>query len=161
MERKHYYKSTSYHIYHHPFTSFSICILICKTFCYPLKKKIMRKSLQKIPKYFRYQNLRDQLVKKTVMSLLRMPLRKSKLISLQSRVLKKLFLDSLSAKIEKKITTESNSVIIFPPFPKPEGVSIIKFKMEHSYNLSQNIFRKVTKLHEIGQDQKFPVSIFE
>ena len=57
--------------------------------------------------------------------------------------------------------TESNSVIIFRPFPKPEGVSIIKFKMEHSYNLSQNIFRKVTKLHEIGQDQKFPVSVFE
>lgn len=161
MERKHYYKSTSYHIYHHPFTSFSICILFCKTFCYPLKKKIMRNILTKDTKILQIPKLERLAVKKTVMSLLRMPLRKSKLISLQSRVLKKLFLDSLSAKIEKKITTESNSVIIFPPFPKPEGVSIIKFKMEHSYNLSQNIFRKVTKLHEIGQDQKFPVSIFE
>ena len=100
-------------------------------------------------------------MKETVISLLRMPLRKSKLISLQSMVLKKLFLESLSAKIETKITTESNSVIIFPPFPKPEEVSIIKFKIEHSCNLSQNIFRKVTKFHEIGQDQKFPVSLFE
>ena len=62
---------------------------------------------------------------------------------------------------KKKRTTESNSVIIFPPFPKSEEVAIINIKMEHSYNLSQNIFRKVTKLHQIGQDQKFPVSVFE
>lgn len=161
MERKHYYKSTSYHIYHHPFTSFSICILFCKTFCYPLEKKIMRNILTKDTKILQIPKLERLAGEKDSNVVAEDATKEIKIDFFVEQGFKKIIFGFIIGKNRKKITTESNSVIIFRPFPKPEGVSIIKFKMEHSYNLSQNIFRKVTKLHEIGQDQKFPVSVFE